>query len=173
MVAGRPDEHADRDPRTGETPSERRTRQISELLQETRVAAVGVQVIIGFLLAIPFNATLHGVQRDAYVVALLAAMLATGLLLTPSVIHRSLLHHGQAAWIVAIGSRLLLAGMAATAVALTAVSLLVGDRIFGNDWRYLPPVWTALILLALWAALPVWRRRRIAVTNGDDDRPAR
>lgn len=169
-MAGRPDDHADRDPRTGETPSERHTRQISELLQETRVAAVGVQVLIGFLLAIPFNATLNGLQRDAYVVSLLAAVLATALLLAPSVIHRSLLHQGQARWIVAIGTRLVLLGMAATAVALISASLLVGDRLFDGAWRFVPPVWAAVVLVGLWAALPLHRRRRLA---RHDDRPAR
>ncbi len=160
-----------RNPRTGETPSERRTRQISELLQETRVAAVGVQVIIGFLLAIPFNATLDGLQRDAYLVALFAAVLATGLLLAPSVIHRSVLHLGQAAWIVAVGSRLLLLGMAATAVALVAVSLLVGDRLLEGAWRFLPPLWATLVLGGLWGALPGLRRWRL--TRHDDDRAPR
>jgi hypothetical protein len=53
------------DRRTGESPSERHTRQISEMLTETRVAAVGIQVIIGFLLAVPFQATPTGLGRDA------------------------------------------------------------------------------------------------------------
>lgn len=170
MAAGRPDHDADREPRTGETPSERHTRQISELLQETRVAAVGVQVIIGFLLAIPFTTRITGLQRDAYVVSLLAAVLATALLLAPSVLHRALLHQGQAAWIVAIGTRLVLLGMVATAVALIAASLLVGDRLFDGAWRFVPPVWATVVLAGLWTALPAHRRRRLA---RHDDRPAR
>ena len=48
---GRAEHGEHRHPRTGETPSQRHTRQIDELLMETRVAAVGIQVIIGFLLA--------------------------------------------------------------------------------------------------------------------------
>ncbi|MCK9250630.1 MAG: DUF6328 family protein [Solirubrobacteraceae bacterium] len=107
-------------PRTGETPSERHTRQISEMLMETRVAAVGIQVIVGFLLAVPFDTELTGLQRDAYLVAILAGMAATALLLAPSVAHRALLHRGQAPWLVAVGTRLLLAGAAATTVALGA-----------------------------------------------------
>jgi hypothetical protein len=150
-----------REPRTDETSTQRHTRQISELLQETRVAAVGVQVIIAFLLAIPFNAELNALQRDAYVVALLAAMLATGLLLAPSVIHRRLLHRGQAAWIVAVGTRLLLLGAATTAVSLVASSLLVGDRLFDDGFRFVPPAWTALVLVGLWGVLPGLRSARL------------
>jgi hypothetical protein len=159
-----------RNPRTGETPSERHTRQINELLQETRVAAVGVQVIIGFLLAIPFTAELNELQRDAYVVALLAAILATGFLLAPSVIHRALLHQGQAVWIVTMGTRLVLLGMVATAVALTAASVLVGDRLFDGLMRFAPAAWTLVVLLLLWAALPGRRRWQLA---RHDDRNGR
>jgi hypothetical protein len=150
-----------RRPRTGETPSERHTRQISELLQETRVAAVGIQVIIGFLLAVPFQATLDGLQRDAYVVAIMAGMLATALLLAPSVLHRALLHRGQAVWLVAVGTRLLLAGAAATSVALVAAALLVGDRVFDSWVRFLPAGWTAVVLAALWLVLPVARNAKL------------
>ncbi|MFA4927289.1 MAG: DUF6328 family protein [Patulibacter sp.] len=160
-----------RNPRTGETPSERHTRQINELLQETRVAAVGVQVIIGFLLAIPFTTELNELQRDAYVVALLAAVAATALLLSPSVIHRALLHQGQAAWIVAVGTRLVLGGMVATAVALTAASVLVGDRLFDGWMRFGPATWTLVVLLLLWLALP--GRRRWQLARHDADRSAR
>jgi hypothetical protein len=150
-----------RRPRTGESPSERHTRQISELLQETRVAAVGIQVIIGFLLAVPFQATLDGLQRSAYVVAIMAGMLATALLLAPSVLHRALLHRGQAVWLVAVGTRLLLAGAGATSVALVAASLLVGDRVFDSWLRFLPAGWTAVILAGLWLVLPTARNAKL------------
>lgn len=159
-----------RNPRTGETASERHTRQINELLQETRVAAVGVQVIIGFLLAIPFTTQLNELQRDAYVVALLAAVAATGFLLAPSVIHRALLHQGQAAWVVKIGTRLVLLGMVATAVALIAASVLVGDRLFDGLMRFAPAAWTTVVLTLLWAVLPGRRRWELA---RHDDRPRR
>lgn len=160
-------EHGDhRHPRTGETPSERHTRQLNELLLETRVAAVGIQVIIGFLLAVPFQATLEGMGRDAYLVSIMAGMLATALLLAPSIFHRALLHRGQAVWIVAIGTRLLLAGSAATSVSLVAAALLVGDRLFDSWLTFLPAAWTAVILAVFWLAIPLARGRRLDRADG-------
>lgn len=147
--------------RTGETESQRHTRQISELLQETRVAAVGIQVIVGFLLAVPFNATLAGLQRDAYLVALMSGMVAIGALIAPSVLHRALLHEGQSAWLVAVGTRLVLLGAVAITVSLTASALLVGDRVLDGWVRFLPAAWTLAWLAALWALLPAARDRRI------------
>lgn len=158
---GRAESGPHRSPRTGETPSERHTRQLSELLVETRVAAVGIQVIIGFLLAVPFQARLTGLERDAYVVAILFGMLATGLLLAPSVLHRALLHRGQAVWIVAVGTRLLLAGAAATSVSLVSASLLVGDKLFDGWFRFVPAGWTAIVLISLWLVLPLARNRKL------------
>jgi len=48
----RPSETAD--DRPSETEAERDDRNLAELLQELRVAGLGVQMIFGFLLAIPF-----------------------------------------------------------------------------------------------------------------------
>ena len=39
-----------------ETEAERIDRNLDELLQELRVASIGVQVLFGFLLALPFTA---------------------------------------------------------------------------------------------------------------------
>jgi hypothetical protein len=160
-VRGRAEHGELRHPRTGETPSERHTRQLNELLMETRVSAVGIQVIIGFLLAVPFQATLDGMGRDAYVVSIMAGILATALLLAPSVMHRALLHRGQAVWIVAVGTRFLLAGAAATTVSLVAAALLVGDRLFDSWLTYLPAVWSAVVLGLFWLVVPVTRNARL------------
>lgn len=162
---GRAEHGEHRHPRTGETPSQRHTRQLNELLLETRVAAVGIQVIVGFLLAVPFQATLEGMGKNAYVVSIMAGMLATALLLAPSVFHRALLHRGQAVWIVAIGSRLLLAGSAATSVALVSAALLVGDRLFDDWMTFLPAGWTAAILVVFWLVVPVARNARLDRTG--------
>ncbi len=162
---GRAEHGEDRHPRTGETASERHTRQLSELLMETRVSAVGIQVIIGFLLAVPFQATLEGMGRSAYVVSIMSGMLATALLLAPSILHRALLHRGQAVWIVAVGTRLLLAGAAATSLSLVSAALLVGDRLFDSWLTYLPAGWTALVLAAFWFLVPAARNLRLDRTG--------
>ena len=162
---GRAEHGEDRHPRTGETASERHTRQLSELLMETRVSAVGIQVIIGFLLAVPFQAPLEGMGRSAYVVSIMSGMLATALLLAPSILHRALLHRGQAVWIVAVGTRLLLAGAAATSLSLVSAALLVGDRLFDSWLTFLPAAWTALVLTAFWFLVPAARNLRLDRTG--------
>jgi hypothetical protein len=72
-------------------PEERRNRELIELLNELRVALPGVQVLFAFLLTIPFAngfPKLSELDRDVYFVALLATLVSTALLLTPSAYHR-------------------------------------------------------------------------------------
>ena len=59
-----------------ESEAERIDRNLADLLQELRVAGLGVQMLFGFLLALPFTvrfSQLNGAQRDVYRLSLLAA----------------------------------------------------------------------------------------------------
>src|SRR5271169_4578481 len=78
------------DPRD-ESEAERDDRNLAELLQELRVAGLGVQVLFGFLLSLPFTTRfvkLSHAQHGLYVAALLLAATATALLLAPVAYHR-------------------------------------------------------------------------------------
>jgi hypothetical protein len=59
---------------TDESEAERNNRNLSDLLQELRVAGLGVQVLFGFLLGLPFTvrfSRLDGLGRTLYQVSLL------------------------------------------------------------------------------------------------------
>src|SRR6202035_5437132 len=74
-----------------ETLAERDNRNLNDLLQELRVAGLGVQVLFGFLLSLPFTvrfAQLDGVQQGLYEATLLCAALSTALLISPVAFHR-------------------------------------------------------------------------------------
>jgi len=74
-----------------ESPQQRDDRNLMELLQELRVAGLGVQVLFGFLLSLPFTTRfirLSPSQRGLYVADLLLAALSTALLLAPVAYHR-------------------------------------------------------------------------------------
>jgi hypothetical protein len=63
------------------------------LLQELRVAQTGVQVLVAFLLTIPFTPgfrELIQTQRNLYAVDLTCAVAATALLVSPVAIHRAI-----------------------------------------------------------------------------------
>src|SRR5919112_2753586 len=67
-----------------ESHAERIDRELMELLNELRVALPGVQFLFAFLLVVPFQqggARMTDFQRDVYFVTLMAAVVATALLI--------------------------------------------------------------------------------------------
>jgi hypothetical protein len=162
-------ESASRQPRRepsapGETERERLNRQLIELLNEIRVAIPGVQVLFAFLLAVPFTARFESVssfQRAVYFVALLAAALSSALLIAPAPYHRLLFGEGQRRHVIHRTSQLLVCGLLALALAMTAVVLLVSDVMFGTATAAGVTVATAATFLGLWVILPLQRRLRL------------
>src|SRR6185312_3205325 len=64
----------------------KRDKELIELLNELRVALPGVQVLFGFLLIVPFSTRFRvdRVEKVAYMIALLAAMVSIILFIAPS-----------------------------------------------------------------------------------------
>src|SRR5580692_10688557 len=79
------------DPGRDESEAQRADRNLADLLQELRVAGLGVQVLFGFMLSLPFTVRfthLDKAQRGVYVSSLLLAALSTALLCAPVAFHR-------------------------------------------------------------------------------------
>src|SRR5437773_3736278 len=102
-----PDERRMRSSGRYESEEERADRNLSEALQELRVALPGVQVLFAFLLTVPFSQGLTRMtsfEKDLYVVVLLSTALATFLLIAPTAYHRFLFRQGRKAEIVAFAN---------------------------------------------------------------------
>src|ERR1700721_3204285 len=98
-----------------ESVAERADRNLGELLQELRVAGLGVQVLFGFLLSLPFTnrfARLSSAQRDLYLATLVLAAVATALLVGPVAYHRLVFRQGQKERLVQGGRRRAIGGLA-------------------------------------------------------------
>src|SRR2546430_17213617 len=81
-----------------ETELERYDRTLNELLSELRVALPGVQVLFAFLLVAPFNqrfGTISDFERQLYFATLLCTLLASILLIAPTVVHRLQFRRGH------------------------------------------------------------------------------
>src|ERR1700735_5413614 len=112
------------DPRQ-ETLAQRDDRNFAELVQELRVVGLGVQVLFGFLLSLPFNVRFSALsqgQRDLYVACITLAAVATILLLGPVAYHRMVFREGMKESLVRFSNAMAISGLAAVAGAvLTAV----------------------------------------------------
>jgi len=149
------------DPRN-ETPEQRDDRNLAELLQELRVAGLGVQVLFGFLLSIPFTmkfSRLSGAQRDLYITTLLLAALSTALLLAPVAYHRLVFRRQEKEPLVRAANVLAILGLAVVGLAVSSAVALILSYVAAG----LPAVVITIVVLCmfagLWFAFPLTRRR--------------
>jgi membrane-bound acyltransferase YfiQ involved in biofilm formation len=155
-------ERAEEPDRTKEE-QERLNRQMTELLNELRVAMPGVQVLFGFLLAVPFQQrfeTVNAFQRDVYFVTLIAAAVATAFLIAPSAYHRIAFQTHEKPRIIKVGTLQFVCGLVALAVAMNGAVLLVTDFIFGGTTVIVTVAAVASLFIWLWFGIGLWRRMR-------------
>lgn len=142
----------------GETPLERADRNMSELLQELRVAQIGVTILFAGLISVSFTerfARIDPTQRWIYVVTVLLTVISAGLLIAPAAVHRMTFSMGVKPQVVSLGHRLFQAGTATLALSLSSAVLLVLDVTLGRG----PAIGLAsvvlLLLVTLWFVLPL------------------
>jgi hypothetical protein len=144
-----------------ETPEQRVDRNLSELLQELRVAQTGVQVLFAFLLVLPFNnrfADVSGYERGVYFATLLLAAAATLFFIAPSAHHRILFRLQEKRHIVLVANYLALAGTACLALAMTGAVLLITTFLFGTVTGAVVAGVTLVVFVLVWYAVPLRRR---------------
>jgi hypothetical protein len=149
------------DPRD-ESEAERADRNLAELLQELRVAGLGVQVLFGFLLSLPFTnrfTRLSQGQRELYLATLVLAAVATALLLGPVAFHRLVFRRGQKERLVRAANVMAIAGLAAVGLAVSAAVLLVTGYVTSTLPAVLITVFVTCMFGLLWFAFPLAYRR--------------
>ena len=118
----------------GETSAQRLDRNFSELLQEVRVAQVGVQLLLTFLFAAAFTprfADFSDLQQGTYIVALALSAASTALLMAPVSFHRMVFRRKLKRELVLVSNRMVFFGLMLLILALAAAILLVADVTMG------------------------------------------
>jgi hypothetical protein len=166
MATAIKEQASDREPagdERGESELQRLDRNTVELLNELRVAATGIQVLFAFLLVVPFNVgykRLSSFDRYDYYVTLVCVAAAAVLLMAPSIHHRLLFRHGEKPFLVRVGNTVAILAMVFMTIGLTGILVLISDVIFGGVTAVVAGVLTALLVGALWFAVPLRRRLR-------------
>jgi O-antigen/teichoic acid export membrane protein len=140
-----------------ETEAERIDRNVLELLQELRVAGLGVQVLFGFLLAMPFTnlfASLDPEQHRLYTADLLLAALATALLTAPVAYHRIVFRRHKKHDLLRFANVAALAGLAAVALAISGAVLLVVSVVYDGLIAAIIAALVAGTYFVLWYVAP-------------------
>ncbi|HKB30916.1 MAG TPA: DUF6328 family protein [Streptosporangiaceae bacterium] len=147
--------------RPAESKAERDDRNLAELLQELRVAGLGVQVLFGFLLSLPFTTRfvqLSHAQRGLYVGSLLLAAISTALLLGPVAYHRLVFRRNQKEHLVRAANTMAICGLAAVGLSISSAVLLVISYVARGLPAILITVFVVGMFGGLWFAFPLARR---------------
>jgi O-antigen/teichoic acid export membrane protein len=151
--------------RRDETPDQRDDRNLTDLLQELRIAGIGVQVLFGFLLGLPFAARfdrLEGWQRWLYLTIIVLAAVSIVFLVAPVAYHRLVFRRHQLEHLIRVANVLSICGLAAVSLSVSAVVLLVTSYVEPGPATVVAVVVTAGLFGALWFVLPLARRREAA-----------
>lgn len=142
---------------------ERLDRNLGELLQELRVALPGVQVLLAFLLAVPFQRRFSEVtdfQKSVFFVTLILTATSTFLLIAPTAFHRLTFRRQQKERLLVVANRLTIAGLGCLAVAVIGALTLVTDFLYSSVPTIIVAGTLTVAAVLLWLLIPFRVRRR-------------
>ena len=145
--------------KTGENEHERRVRELAELLQELRVVLPGVQVLLAFLLTVPFSARFESVsqlQQMVFFGTLVCAAVSTGLLMAPSAHHRLLWRQQAREHRLQMANRLTIAGIVLLIPGVIGAMFVISDMLFGSVAAATTTATLAVFLVYVWFVMPLW-----------------
>lgn len=148
-------------PDPDESPKERVDRELIELLNGLRVILPGVQVLLAFLLTVPFSqgfAKATSTDRIVYFATVLLTVAATGALTMPAAYHRIRFRQGDKEQMLQISNVFAIAGLVLLTFAMSSAVFLITNVLYGAG-AALP---VALVVLAAlgfsWFAVPLFRK---------------
>ena len=147
--------------RTGrnETREEQLDRNWAELLQELRVLQMGVQILAGFLLTLPF--------QSLYLTNVVIATLTTALILLPVSVHRRLFRKRLKETLVSSGDTIAKITLAGIALLSAGTAALVFDVAAGRTAGLTAGGSLLAFLVALLVYVPIHLNRKAAAGKLD------
>jgi len=144
-----------------ESRDEKINRELIELINELRVALVGVQVLFAFLLAVPFAqgfATVTSFQKTLFFGVLCATAIASALLVAPSAYHRLNFRAKDKEQMLRTSNSLMIGGLSFLALSINGSVALVADYIYSPAVTAVAGGIGLLLFAGLWFVLPVMRK---------------
>ncbi|MET9962779.1 DUF6328 family protein [Streptomyces sp. NPDC006326] len=146
-----------------ESPRDRVNRRWHEILQETRVAQTGVQILLGFLLSLAFTPAFKDLgpgDRALYVLTTVLGASSAAALIAPVSIHRFVSGLRLKREVVEAAGRLMVCGMVMMALTIGCTLLLVLHVVLRGLIAELVVGVVMLWFGACWLVLPLRLRRR-------------
>lgn len=144
-----------------ESPKERVDRELIELLNGLRVVLPGVQVLLAFLLTVPFSSGFKdatSTDRIVYFVTVLLTVGATGALTMPAAYHRIRFRQGDKEQMLRLSNTFAIVGLVLLTLAMATVVFLITNVLYGIAAAVPVSIVVLLVLGLSWFAVPVFRR---------------
>jgi hypothetical protein len=156
-----PDDGSTAGPEPDESPKERVDRELIELLNGLRVILPGVQVLLAFLLTVPFSSGFPrttSTERVLYFVSVMLTVGAIAALTMPAAYHRVRFREGDKERMLEISNVFAITGLGLLALAMATVVFLVTDVLFGTTVAASVAIVALAVLGGVWFAIPLWRK---------------
>lgn len=150
-------------PQPGESPKERVDRELGELLEEIRVILPGVELLLGFLIILPFNARfaeVAGFERGLYLASLLCTSAGLALLVAPTTYHRLRFRRLDKERLIFLANRLVLGASVLVALSIALAVYLVVQTVLGGVTAALIAAANAAWFSWFWFGMPMLGRAR-------------
>jgi hypothetical protein len=157
---------------TTEDAKERIDRELSELLEEVRVALPGAEVLFAFLLGVAFTervTELSPTLRAVYFATLLLTAAATALLIAPTAYHRLRFREGDKERLLVSATRMAIASLVLLLLAVAGAVWVVGDLLYAPTFAWMTAGVMAVWFVWFWFGLPLSRRASDDAHRPDTD----
>ncbi|MGH2680132.1 MAG: DUF6328 family protein [Actinomycetota bacterium] len=159
--AGDQDPESTAGPQPEESPKERVDRELIELLNGLRVILPGVQVLLAFLLTVPFSSGFSKAtptDKIVYFATVLVTVAAIGALTMPAAYHRIRFRQGDKERMLHLANTFAIVGLVLLMVAMASVVFLIANVLYGLA-AAVPVALAVMVMLGVaWFAIPVFRR---------------
>ena len=135
-------------------------KDVQLFLQDIRVLLPGTQVLVAFLMTVPFQSRYEkvpAVERYVFLATFLAATLALVCFVSPSVYHRVASPLREKRKFIAWGSKIVEAGFLPMGIAFALSTQLITSMVVGTGWACIAGGVVAVLLVLLWVLSPMRR----------------
>ena len=139
-------------------------KDVREMLEEIRVALPGVELLLGFLLVLPFSQNFDRLatpERGIYLACFLLTAAVIALFIAPTAAHRLGFRKVDKLVLLVRTNRQIVAGLAMLAVAIAFATYLVCTMVLAASWPAIVAGAVALWCIAWWFVVPRVARSRM------------
>jgi hypothetical protein len=147
--------------RPGESPKERVDRELIELLNGLRVMLPGVQVLLAFLLTVPFSSGFEKatpIDKVVYYVTVLITVGSVGALTAPAAYHRVRFREGDKEQMLKTSNVFAIVGLVLLALAMASAVFFITNVLYGTVAAAPVAAVVLVVLVGSWFAVPLWRK---------------